>query len=132
MFLKPMNLFSEDQTRIIREKLEQKKENILITFRNPYGPTRLKRLWERFLAELGYDNECISWWSSSGIIGLLECETENGRTIYGQWALGDEVELYQVHGVSNEDIVTIKDGLGEGNIASSAMRSMRIGETGEG
>ncbi|MBS3795242.1 MAG: hypothetical protein KGY80_10110 [Candidatus Thorarchaeota archaeon] len=127
-----MNLFSEDQVRRITDKLNSKKGSVLITFRNPHGPTRLKKLWEKTLSEIGYNVDCINWWSSSGIIGLLECEIEDGSTIYGQWALGDKVELYRVENVSEDDIVSIKDGLGQGNIASSAMRSMRIGETGEG
>ena len=102
----------------------------MIAFRNKYGPTRLKQLWTELLDELGYPGKCLSWWSSAGTIGLLECETENGLSIFGQWTLDDNHELLNVIEVSNNDLVNIRNGFDAGSVTSDAMRALRIGESG--
>jgi hypothetical protein len=73
---------------------------------------------------------CISWWSSGGNIGLLECETKTGMKVYGQWALDDNHELVIVREVDEEDLVNIRDGFDAGSVISSEMRAIRIGESG--
>jgi hypothetical protein len=126
-----MELFSPSELEKIRKHTEKGKGNILITFRNKYGPTKLKSLWNEVLQFLGLSVECVSWWSSSGNIGLLECEIEDGFHIFGQWALADDIALLGVFTLSNEEIVNIRDGFDAGNVTSSAMRAIRIGETGD-
>ncbi len=83
------------------------------------------------MQSLGVNGKCINWWSSSGTLGLIECETSNGRIIFGQWALGDHNELIAIFEVDDDEIVNIKDGFDAGNVSSFAMRAIRIGETGE-
>jgi hypothetical protein len=126
-----MSLFSKSELNLIKEKIQELNDNLLITFRNRHGPTRLKELWLRHLVDLGIEAPCISWWSSSGTVGLLECELDSGFSVYGQWALDDKNELIGVFEVSNEDIASIRDGFDAGNVTSSAMRAFRIGETGD-
>jgi hypothetical protein len=125
-----MKLFSDQEINTINQKLLGKKGNFLIAFRNKYGPTRLKQLWTELLDELGHPGKCLSWWSSAGTIGLLECETENGLSIFGQWTLDDNHELLNVIEVSNNDLVNIRNGFDAGPVTSDAMRAMRIGESG--
>jgi hypothetical protein len=126
-----MVLFSSSELERIHEHVEKAEGNILITFRNKYGPTKLKELWSKFLQSLDIFVECINWWSSAGNIGLLECETEKGHHIFGQWALGDDNELLGVFTLSDDEIVHIRDGFDAGNVTSFAMRAIRIGETGD-
>ena len=125
-----MKLFSEDELERIRKMTEGKKGNFLIAFRNKHGPTRLKQLWTELMEEIGHPGKCLSWWTSAGTIGLLECETENGFSIFGQWALDDNHELLNVMEISNEDLVDIRDGFDSGAVTSDAMRALRIGESG--
>lgn len=126
-----MRLFSETETETIRWQLDGRKGNVLITFRNSHGPTRLKRLWKEMLASLGQSGSCLSWWSSSGTIGLLECKTDHNLDIFGQWALGEETKLTGMFEVDDEELVNIREGFDAGNVSSSAMRAIRIGETGQ-
>lgn len=125
-----MKLFSEDETKTIADKLKGKRGSFLIAFRNEYGPTRLKHLWTEMLQELEHPVSCLSWWSSSNNVGLLECETESGLHVYGQWVLGDENKLLSVKEVSEEEIVGIRTGFDAGAVTSSEMRAIRIGESG--
>jgi hypothetical protein len=126
-----MELFSSSELDKIREKTEEREGNILITFRNKYGPTKLKSLWSERLQLLGFSIDCINWWSSSGNIGLLECEIEEDFHIFGQWALADENALLGVFKLTNEEILNIREGFDAGNVTSFAMRAIRIGETGD-
>ncbi|UCE09557.1 MAG: hypothetical protein JSW61_11375 [Candidatus Thorarchaeota archaeon] len=126
-----MSLFSDAELGLIKDKIRDIKGNLLITFRNRFGPTRLKELWLGHLEGLGIVAPCISWWSSSGTVGLLECESDSGFTVYGQWTLDDKNELIGVFDVSNEEIAGIREGFDAGNVTSSAMRALRIGETGD-
>ena len=126
-----MTLFSSSELERIREHIDKKEGHVLVTFRNKYGPTKLKSLWSETLQDLGISVECINWWSSSGNIGLLECEMEDGTNIFGQWALADDNALLGVFIVSDEEIPNIRDGFDAGNVTSFAMRAIRIGETGD-
>lgn len=125
-----MKLFSCSETESIKGKLKGKRGNFLIAFRNKYGPTRLKLLWIELLEEIGHPVSCLSWWSASSTIGLLECETENGLNIYGQWVLDDEQKLLKVMEIDDEDLVNIRDGFDAQTVIDSAMRAIRIGESG--
>ncbi|MFX1481887.1 MAG: hypothetical protein ACFFCP_01715 [Promethearchaeota archaeon] len=125
-----MKLFSDNEIDIISQKLKGKTGNYLITFRNKHGPTRLKQLWIELLEELGHPVNCVSWWTSAGTIGLLECETDNGLAVYGQWMLDDNHELLNIMEISDEDLLTIREGFDSGSVASDAMRALRIGESG--
>jgi hypothetical protein len=126
-----MTLFSESETGKIRQEVEGRKGNVVITFRNNHGPTQLKKLWKEMLASLGQRGKCLSWWSSSGTTGLLECKTENHLDIFGQWALADETKLTGLFQVGDDELVHIREGFDAGNVSSSAMRLIRIGETGQ-
>ena len=126
-----MGLFSISELEKIRKQTDKREGNILVTFRNKYGPTKLKSLWKETLQHLGFSVECISWWSSSGNIGLLECEINEEFHIFGQWALADENELLGIFKMTGEEIVNIREGFDSGNVTSSAMRAIRIGETGD-
>ena len=126
-----MTLFSESEMGTIRQELEGRKGNVVITFRNSHGPTRLKKLWNEMLTSLGQCGRCLSWWSSSGTTGLLECKTDNSLDIFGQWALAEKTELTGVFQVGNDELVNIREGFDAGNVSSSAMRVIRIGETGQ-
>ena len=129
-----MNLFSEEERATILEivkKGEEKECHILITFRHKYGPTQLKRKWVEFIETLGFvGSNCVSWWTSSGTTGLLECEGSEKMNVYGQWVLDDENTLLGTFDVCDEDILTIRDGFDAGAVTSAAMRAIRIGETG--
>ena len=126
-----MGLFSPAELEKIRVQTDKREGNVLITFRNKYGPTKLKSLWSETLKQLGFSVDCISWWSSSGNIGLLECEIDDGFHIFGQWALADENSLLGIFRMTGEEIANIRDGFDSGNVTSSAMRAIRIGETGD-
>ena len=126
-----MELFSSSELERIRKHMEKREGNILITFRNKYGPTKLKVLWGELLQSFDISVECINWWSSSGNIGLLECETDDGIHIFGQWALSEDNALLGLFTLSDDEIVNIRDGFDAGNVTSSAMRAIRIGETGD-
>ncbi|MHA2161879.1 MAG: hypothetical protein ACXAEB_00230 [Candidatus Thorarchaeota archaeon] len=104
--------------------------NILITFRNKYGPTKLKELWMSLMEEIGRPGKCTSWWTSAGTVGLFECETEGDWNVYGQWVLDDEIELLGVFEVGDDELLDIRDGFDSGTVVSSAMRALRIGESG--
>lgn len=123
-------LFSDTEMEKIVDELRGKKGNYLIAFRNRHGPTQLKQLWTEMLEELDHPVHCISWWSSAGTVGLLECETENGLNIYGQWVLDDEHKLLSIIKLTEEDIVNIRTGFDAGVVTSSEMRAIRIGESG--
>jgi hypothetical protein len=125
-----MKLFSESEQETISNHLQGKKGSFLITFRNKHGPTKLLQLWTEMLEELTEIESCLSWWSSGGNIGLLECETGNGMNIYGQWVLDNKHELIAIREVDEEDLVNIRDGFDAGSVISSEMRAMRIGESG--
>ncbi|TFF95971.1 hypothetical protein EU546_02335 [Candidatus Thorarchaeota archaeon] len=90
----------------------------------------MKLLWTELLAEIGHPVSCLSWWSASSTIGLLECQTENGLNVYGQWVLDDEQKLLRVMEIDDEDLVNIRDGFDAQTVTDSAMRAIRIGETG--
>jgi hypothetical protein len=126
-----MSLFTPDELVLIREEIETKSGNILVTFKNKHGPTKLKELWIALLQDLGFPTGCLHWWSSSGTLGLLECDNSEGQSFYGQWALSDETKLIGVFEISDEDIVDIREGYDAGNVVSSEMRAIRIGETGD-
>ncbi len=126
-----MTLFSETELQRIKEHISNNGANTLITFRHKFGPTKLMKLWEAHLLSMGLKGKCIHWWSSSGTIGLIECELEDGRVVFGQYALGDHNELLAIITVENDEIANIKDGFDAGNVSSFAMRAIRIGETGE-
>ena len=125
-----MKLFSDDEIETINKQLLGKTGYFLIAFRNKHGPTLLKKLWTEMLEELGHPVKCLSWWSSAGRIGLLECETDNGLMIFGQWALDEKHELLNVMELDEDEIVNIRDGFDAGTVTSSAMRAYRIGESG--
>lgn len=125
-----MKLFSDEEIDVIKQKLLGKKGNFLIAFRNKYGPTRLMQLWTEMLDELGHPAKCLNWWSSAGTIGLLECETENGLSVFGQWTLDDNHILLNVMEISDEELINIRDGFDAGSVTSDAMRAMRIGDSG--
>ncbi|TXT55207.1 MAG: hypothetical protein BAJATHORv1_40117 [Candidatus Thorarchaeota archaeon] len=126
-----MTLFTDDEMTKIVKALSKMNGNVLITFRQKYGPTKLEKLWKAVLAENNIYSKCISWWSSAGTIGLLECHSEKGLSVFGQWALADHNELLGIFEMSNEDIVNIREGFDSGNVADPAMRAIRIGETGD-
>jgi hypothetical protein len=125
-----MKLFSDEELEVIKKKLLGKTGYFLIAFRNKHGPTHLKTLWTKMLEELGHPVKCLSWWSSAGRLGLLECETENGLSIFGQWALDDKQELLNVMELDKDEVGNIRDGFDAGTVTSSAMRAYRIGESG--
>jgi hypothetical protein len=125
-----MNLFSDNETKKIANELKGKRGSVLITFRNKHGPTKLKQLWTEMLQELDQPVSCLSWWSSTGNVGLLECETKNGLNIYGQWVLAEEHKLLSIMEVTEEDILNIRTGFDAGAVISSEMRAFRIGESG--
>ena len=125
-----MKLFSDEEIDTISKELLGRTGYFLIAFRNKHGPTLLKKLWIEMLEELGHSVKCLSWWSSAGTIGLLECETENGLSVFGQWALDDKHELLNVMELDEEELGNIRDGFDAGAITSSAMRAFRIGESG--
>ncbi|RDE11436.1 MAG: hypothetical protein C4K47_09930 [Candidatus Thorarchaeota archaeon] len=126
-----MTLFSDSEMGTIRQELNQRKGNVLITFRNSHGPTQLKKLWKEMLESLGHSGRCLSWWSSSGTAGLLECKVGSNLDIFGQWALAEETKLTAVLQVGDDELVNIREGFDAGNVSSSAMRLIRIGETGQ-
>ena len=125
-----MKLFSDQEIEIINRELLGKTGHFLIAFRNKHGPTLLKKLWKEMLNDLGHSVNCLSWWSSGGRIGLLECETENGLLVFGQWALDDKQELLNIIELDENEVVNIRDGFDAGTVISSAMRAYRIGESG--
>ena len=127
-----MKLFSNEELDIINKELLGKTGHFLIAFRNRHGPTLLKKLWTEMLEELGHSVKCLSWWSSAGRLGLLECETENGLSVYGQWALDDKQELLNVIELGEDELSNIRDGFDAGTVTSSAMRAYRIGDSGGG
>ena len=91
----------------------------------------MKRKWVEFIETLGFEgSNCVSWWTSSGTTGLLECEDDLRMNVYGQWVLDDENKLLGTFEVCDEDILTIRDGFDAGTVTSAAMRAIRIGETG--
>ncbi len=126
-----MKLFSSSETQRISHSINTKPGSYVISFRNKHGPTRLKELWLDFLGDLGLQTDCVSWWSSSGTVGLLECEPRKGVILYGQWVLADDNELIAVLEVDEEDLGNIREGFDAGNVTSYAMRAIRIGETGD-
>jgi hypothetical protein len=128
--LKNMRLFSDSETKRIASELKGKKGSYLITFRNKHGPTQLKRLWLEMLDEMDHPVKCLSWWSSAGNIGLLECDTESGLSIFGQWVLDEEHKLLSIMRVSDEEVANIRTGFDAGAVISSEMRAIRIGESG--
>ncbi len=125
-----MKLFSESEIKRITDSLAGRTGSFLITFRNKHGPTKLKELWTALLTDIAHPVKCLSWWSSGANIGLLECETENGLNIYGQWVLDDDHRLLNVMEIDEEDIVNIRDGFDAGVVTASEMRAIRIGESG--
>ena len=125
-----MKLFSDDELATINKELLGKTGYFLIAFRNKHGPTLLKKLWTEMMEELGHSVKCLSWWSSAGRLGLLECETENGLSVFGQWALDDKHELLNIMELEEDELGNIRDGFDAGTVTSSAMRAYRIGDSG--
>jgi len=123
-------LFSAEELDIINKEILGKTGFFLIAFRNIHGPTLLKKLWTEMLEELGHTVKCLSWWSGAGNIGLLECETKNGLSVFGQWVLDEKQELLRVMELDEKEVVNIRDGFDAGTVTSSAMRAYRIGESG--
>ena len=126
-----MSLFSEAERNRIRSEIHGNSGNVLVTFRNHHGPTKLEVLWRELIADFGHNSQCLHWWSSSGTMGLLECEIDEKLSMYGQWALSDSTKLIGVFEITNEEIVDIREGFDAGNVVSSEMRAIRIGETGD-
>ncbi len=126
-----MELFTKNETKKIAEGLQGAQGSVLVTFRNKHGPTKLLELWTGLLSRLGYSGKCLNWWSSSGTLGLIECDIDSSVTIYGQWALAEKNELIGVFEVDNDDVVNIREGFDAGNVVASEMRAIRIGETGD-
>ena len=126
-----MELFTRNEIDKIAEGLQGVQGSILITFRNRHGPTKLVELWTGLLSGLGFKGKCLNWWSSSGTLGLIECDIDSNITIYGQWALADENELIGIFEVDNDEVVNIREGFDAGNVVASEMRAIRIGETGD-
>jgi limonene-1,2-epoxide hydrolase len=126
-----MPLFTDREMHSINEELKDKQGHILITFRNKHGPTKLGKLWDELILQMGHQVKCLSCWSSTGTMGLLECETTDNKLIYGQWALGDETQLIGVFEIDDDELVNIREGFDAGNVISSEMRAIRIGETGD-
>ena len=63
-------------------------------------------------------------------MGLLECETENGLFVFGQWVLDEKEELLNVMKLDEDEVGNIRDGFDAGTVTSSAMRAYRIGDSG--
>ncbi|MFW9888113.1 MAG: hypothetical protein ACFFER_08025 [Candidatus Thorarchaeota archaeon] len=124
-------MFTDREMHSINEELKGKLGHILITFRNKHGPTKLGKLWDELILQMGYQGKCLSWWSSTGTMGLLECETTENKLIYGQWALGDETQLIGIFEIDDDELANIREGFDAGNVMSSEMRAIRIGETGD-
>lgn len=125
-----MKLFSGEELEIINKELLGKTGHYLIAFRNKHGPTLLKKLWIEMLESLGTPVKCLSWWSGASSVGLLECETETGLFVFGQWVLDDKEELLNVMKLDENEVRNIRDGFDAGTVTSSEMRAMRIGESG--
>ena len=49
---------------------------------------------------------------------------------YGQWVLDDETSLIGVFEIDGEELVNIRTGFDAQSVTDSAMRAMRIGESG--
>ncbi len=128
--LKSMTLFSDLEKKRIEETVKTAKENVLITFRQKHGPTQLKKVWTAFLQDLGFSDSCVSWWSGAGSLGLLECEISDGPNIYGQWVLDDKNHLLGVFEVKHDEVTNIRSGYDAQSVTDSAMRAIRIGESG--
>ena len=125
-----MKLFSGEELQIINKELLGKTGHYLIAFRNKHGPTLLKKLWIEMLESMGSPVKCLSWWSGAGKMGLLECETENGLFVFGQWVLDEKEELLNIMKLDENEVGNIRDGFDAGTVTSSAMRAYRIGESG--
>ena len=125
-----MTLFSNDEIQRIQDVVNSASENVLITFRQKYGPTKLKEIWTEFLGTIGLSNPCVSWWSGAGSVGLLECDSSKGIGIFGQWVLSDENILLGVFEVANAELVNIRAGYDAQSVTDPAMRAIRIGESG--
>jgi hypothetical protein len=125
-----MTLFSDTEKKRIVDVLQSTKNNVLITFRQKHGPTQLKRVWTDFIQDIGLPDNCVSWWSGAGSLGLLECETSEGPNLYGQWVLDEKNHLLGVFEVTNDELVNIRQGYDAQSVTDSAMRAMRIGDSG--
>ena len=127
-----MTLFNDDEIEKLKLGFDEISHNTLVTFRQQFGPTRLQKLWTEVLHKLGVSIEkCVSWWSSTGTMGLLECEKSDGTLVLGQWVLDEKNELLGVFDVSIDEVLDIRDGFDAANVQSAAMRAYRIGETGQ-
>ncbi|NWF96593.1 MAG: hypothetical protein HXY34_10680 [Candidatus Thorarchaeota archaeon] len=124
-----MALFPPQDTERIGEEIRNGSGNVLITFRNSHGPTALEKLWNELMREFGNVRRCLSWWSGNGNIGLIECDLDDGVSVFGQWALADQTGLVGIFRVSDEEVRGIRDGFDAGNVTSAAMRAIRIGES---
>ena len=125
-----MSLFTPTELQQIIHFVKENGGNILVTFRQKFGPTKLKDYWSELVENFGSSEKCVSWWTSSGTIGLLECDIEDDIHIFGQWVLDDENKLIGLFKVDDDELANIRDGYGAGAVTSSAMRAYRIGETG--
>lgn len=126
-----MSLFSQVEIDRIKKKIHGNLGSVLVTFRSHHGPTKLEELWIDMISKFGFSSQCLHWWSSSGTMGLLECDADQERSIYGQWALSESTKLIGVFEITDEEIVDIREGFDAGNVVSSEMRVIRIGETGD-
>lgn len=125
-----MTLFSVDEIERIRDIITKAKKNVIITFRQSFGPTELKEKWDELLRTLDIQKPCVSWWSGSSTTGLLECESATGINIYGQWMLHDSTSMIGIFEIDDEDLVNIRAGYDAQSVTDPAMRAMRIGESG--
>ncbi len=125
-----MSLFTPTEVEQILRFCKENAGNILVTFRQKFGPTKLKELWIELIEQLGSSESCVNWWTSAGTIGLLECEIREGVHVYGQWVLDDDNQLIGVFTVDDDEVLNIRDGFDAGVVTSAAMRAYRIGESG--
>lgn len=125
-----MSLFTPTEMETISNFIKDNVGHILITFRQKFGPTKLKQIWSDFIENMGSSERCVSWWTSAGTVGLLECEIQDGVHVYGQWVLDDENKLIGIFKVEDDEVLNIRDGYDAGVVTSAAMRAYRIGETG--
>jgi len=125
-----MTLFSPDEIEKIRTMLNNSEKNIMITFRHRFGPTELKEKWNALLHLLDVRSSCVSWWSGSSNMGLLECEVPDGISVYGQWVLAESNSIIGIFEISDEDLTDIRAGYDAQSVTDPAMRAIRIGESG--
>jgi hypothetical protein len=125
-----MTLFSDQELQKIQSIVDKASQNVMITFRQSFGPTKLKEHWYNFLDSISHPSKCVSWWSGASNMGLMECESANGPNIYGQWVLDEVNVLLGVFEIDDEELIDIRAGYDAQSVTDPAMRAMRIGESG--